>query len=357
MEIRPPSYTERIATKRREERTVANYGEERRHVYYYHGDHLGSAQVVTDYRGDVYEHIEYTPYGELWVEHAPDVEATPFRFTGKERDSETGLYYYGARYLNPQTGMWLSTDPAMGEYIPQAPMNDEAKKYNGNLPGMGGVFNTVNLHVYHYAGNNPVKYIDPDGLSPRPLTLHEQEYVFEILGTYLFDRGIKVDNFGSNGSISLPWSNIYIDNSRLPPLDNARNKGNFIHEIFHQYQYSKHPVRAAVGLFFEMISNEIVRKITPPEKKVGYSIDNTSYRLGDYRHANALLNSYQTLDDIPKEAQAELVGNFAELYSLLKDGRNLNDRQANAIRQSARIMKNSGINSYAVEYVNEYKWE
>jgi RHS repeat-associated protein len=111
----------------------------------------------------VYEHIEYTPYGELWVEHAPNVEATPFRFTGKERDSETGLYYYGARYLNPQTGMWLSTDPAMGEYIPQAPLNDEARKYNQNLPGMGGIFNTVNLHTYHYAGNNPVKYIDPDG--------------------------------------------------------------------------------------------------------------------------------------------------------------------------------------------------
>jgi RHS repeat-associated protein len=132
-------------------------------VYYYHGDHLGSAQVVTDYRGEVYEHIEYTPYGELWVEHAPNVEATPFRFTGKERDSETGLYYYGARYLNPQTGMWLSTDPAMGEYIPQAPINDEARKYNQNLPGMGGVFNTVNLHVYHYAGNNPVRYTDPTG--------------------------------------------------------------------------------------------------------------------------------------------------------------------------------------------------
>jgi hypothetical protein len=59
--------------------------------------------------------------------------------------------------------MWLSADPAMGEYIPQAPINDEAKKYNQNLPGMGGVYNYVNLHVYRYAGNNPVKLVDPDG--------------------------------------------------------------------------------------------------------------------------------------------------------------------------------------------------
>jgi len=57
----------------------------------------------------------------------------------------------------------LSGDPSLGEYIPQAPINDEAKKHNENLPGMGGVFNVVNLHVYHYAGNNPVKYTDPDG--------------------------------------------------------------------------------------------------------------------------------------------------------------------------------------------------
>jgi RHS repeat-associated protein len=85
------------------------------------------------------------------------------QFTGKQLDEETGLLYFGARYLDPQTSMWLSADPAMGEYVPVAPINDDAKKHNQNLPGIGGVFNTVNLHVYHYAGNNPVKYIDSDG--------------------------------------------------------------------------------------------------------------------------------------------------------------------------------------------------
>ena len=82
---------------------------------------------------------------------------------GKELDNETGLYYYGARYLDPKTSRWLSGDPAVGEYIPSAPVNEEAKKRNGSLPGMGGVFNYANLHAYHYAGNNPVKYVDPDG--------------------------------------------------------------------------------------------------------------------------------------------------------------------------------------------------
>ncbi|UTC75805.1 RHS repeat-associated core domain-containing protein [Treponema sp. OMZ 792] len=132
--------------------------------YYYHADHLQSAQFITNARGEQYEHIEYTPYGELWIEEtAPGIDKLPFRFTGKELDEETGLYYYGARYLDPKYSRWLSGDPALNDYIPKAPIDDEAKKHNENLPGMGGVFNTVNLHVYHYAGNNPVKYTDPTG--------------------------------------------------------------------------------------------------------------------------------------------------------------------------------------------------
>ena len=100
-----------------------------------------------------------------------------YRPTGKELDTETGLYYFGARYLDPKTGRWISGDPAVGEYIPSAPINDEARKRNESLPGMGGVFNVVNLHVYHYAGNNPIIIIDPNG------EFNKKQFVFAVLQT------------------------------------------------------------------------------------------------------------------------------------------------------------------------------
>ena len=139
---------DRIATKYNSEGNN-NTGAEKTRVYYYHSDHLGSAQVVTNYQGDIHERLEYTPYGELWIDYQSDLapeDKTPFRFTGKELDQETGMYYYGYRYLDSKTSRWISADPAMANYIPGAPVNDEARKRNGNLPGQGGVFNYVTLH-------------------------------------------------------------------------------------------------------------------------------------------------------------------------------------------------------------------
>ncbi|MCR5313577.1 MAG: hypothetical protein K6E54_08070 [Bacteroidaceae bacterium] len=57
-------------------------------------------------------------------------------------DEETGLYYYGARYLDPKYSIWISTDPALGEYIPA--VGKENVKDSGSLPGMGGLFNPIN---------------------------------------------------------------------------------------------------------------------------------------------------------------------------------------------------------------------
>ena len=121
--------------------------------YYYHADHLQSAQFITNAKGEQYEHIEYTPYGELWIEEtAPGIDKLPFRFTGKELDEETGLYYYGARYLDPKYSRWLSGDPALNDYMA------------GSSVGEGGIYNTVNFNIYHYGGNNPIKYSDPTGM-------------------------------------------------------------------------------------------------------------------------------------------------------------------------------------------------
>ena len=140
------------------------YQEEYYKQYFYHSDHLGSASLISDYKGDEYQRIEYTPYGETWVEKTQNqgLEYLPYKFTAKELDEETGLYYYGARYLDPKYSMWISTDPALGEYIPAAG-SDTSK-----LPGIGGIYNTVNMNLYHYAGNNPIKYTDPDGNCQKP---------------------------------------------------------------------------------------------------------------------------------------------------------------------------------------------
>ena len=140
-------------------------GYEEVNTYTYHADHLGSVQMVSDWRGEEYERIEYTPYGESWIEQRRDSEGMiPFRFTGKELDPETGLYYYGARYLDPRTSRWMSPDPAGPELM---------------HPNRQSFRLVESTNWYSYTSNNPVKYVDPTGLSGSAesgLELWEYEY-------------------------------------------------------------------------------------------------------------------------------------------------------------------------------------
>jgi RHS repeat-associated protein len=129
-------------------------------IWYYHPDHLGSTGFVTDQNGELYEHVEYFPFGETWVQEHSNTQRTPYLYTGKELDEETGLYYYGARYYDPRTSVWQSADPIIDKYLPSAGRNDPSK-----LPGLGGAYNTFNINLYCYAAQNPVKFVDPDGKS------------------------------------------------------------------------------------------------------------------------------------------------------------------------------------------------
>jgi len=127
-----------------------------RGTYYYHADHLGSSNAITTKTGSFHEHIEYFPYGETWVEEkvSGGVELG-YKFTAKELDAETGLYYFGARYYDAVLSRWVSVDPAFDKFLPKGTNNDK-------LPA-GGVFRTSNLGMYVYSSHNPLVYIDPDG--------------------------------------------------------------------------------------------------------------------------------------------------------------------------------------------------
>ena len=76
-----------------------------------------------------------------------------------------GNIYMGARYLDPKYSRWLSTDPALTSYV--------ERNYEGPS---SGIYNSVNLNLYHYGGNNPIKYVDPDGREEIP---HEVQKIME----------------------------------------------------------------------------------------------------------------------------------------------------------------------------------
>ncbi|NEO73264.1 SpvB/TcaC N-terminal domain-containing protein [Moorena sp. SIO3H5] len=102
-------------------------------------NHLGSATMEVDGEGQLISYEEYFPYGGTSFvagRSLAEVKLKQYRYSGKERDASTGLYYYGARYYAPWLGRWMSCDPA------------------GTVDG---------LNLYGFVGGNPVTNKDVDG--------------------------------------------------------------------------------------------------------------------------------------------------------------------------------------------------
>ncbi|MBU7048206.1 MAG: hypothetical protein HXS54_17355, partial [Theionarchaea archaeon] len=106
-------------------------------TYYFHTDHLGSTRLVTNDSRNIVSAATYHPFGEPHTEEGSE----DYLFAGKKKD-DTGLYYFGARYYDPETGRFITRDPQMGSF--ESPQT---------------------LNRYTYCANNPLKYIDPTGLS------------------------------------------------------------------------------------------------------------------------------------------------------------------------------------------------
>ena len=131
--------------------------------FYYHPDHLGSSSYITNLDGEVVQHIEYVPFGEVFIEERNNTWNTPYLFNAKELDEETGLYYYGARYMDPKISMWLGVDPLMEKY-----------------PSVTG---------YCYTMDNPIKFIDPDGRDGMVTGNGTETDPYIITAKYFYKKG------------------------------------------------------------------------------------------------------------------------------------------------------------------------
>ena len=115
-------------------------------IRYQYTNHLGSAVLETDENGNPISYEEYHPYGTTAYRSAKpgfDLSLKRYRFSGKERDDETGLYYFGARYYAPWLGRWLSSDP------------------------LGF---TEGLNLFSYCMNSPTNRLDANGTDSRPIS-------------------------------------------------------------------------------------------------------------------------------------------------------------------------------------------
>lgn len=105
-------------------------------ISYYHPDHLGSTSVVTDKNGANTAEFVYYPFGDPYIDNA----GIHYKYTGQERDNETALYFYNARYYDSRTGRFISADRVV-----------QSKR------------NPQFLNRYSYVMNNPMRLIDPSG--------------------------------------------------------------------------------------------------------------------------------------------------------------------------------------------------
>ena len=124
--------------------------------FYVHQDAVGSTNYVTEADGGVFEHLEYFPGGETWVQEKSTSTTVPFQFSGKLFDPESGFVYFGARYYNPRTAVFISVDPSLVHRLDQLP---ERQDSGAHLDTFAASF----LNLYNYNDCRPLTEVDPDG--------------------------------------------------------------------------------------------------------------------------------------------------------------------------------------------------
>ena len=152
-------------------------------IYYTHSNHLGSANWITDDNGKPIQYIHYAPYGELIANKQTIGYDERFKFTGKERDWETGYDYFGARFYDHRKGFWNSVDPLADKY--------------------------PNVTPYLYCNGNPIMLVDPTG-----------EWIAVVSND---DTGTSYTVVG--GSVDVEDCNVYVVGNDYDPNSGIKPQG------------------------------------------------------------------------------------------------------------------------------------
>ncbi len=195
--------------------------------FFYHSDHLVSLPYITDAKANITQFNAYLPYGELLVDEHCSSEDMPYKFNGKELDQETGLYYYGARYMNPVTSLWYGVDALTEKY-----------------PNSGS---------YVYCTSNPVTLIDPNGKEikenePRPQWVRYAKFVFKHpIATYRIGKGVThdADDISTNSTRFATRGNVL--NGTRPKIERelGSENGAFRHTLWQATITSEFNARTA----------------------------------------------------------------------------------------------------------------
>jgi RHS repeat-associated protein len=161
-------------------------------MLYKSNDHLGTPRIITNASGAVIGHTDLFPFGEVWAETGT---STKFKFSGKERDSESGNDYFGERYNNSNSGRFLTVDPVIHLNDPQS------------------------FNAYVYTRNDPINLLDPDGADwmegPGGIGIEYNPWMLGYMGSIAGDK-----NGGNNGlSISEQMTLAMMSLPNIGPLN------------------------------------------------------------------------------------------------------------------------------------------
>jgi RHS repeat-associated protein len=144
--------------------------------FFYLHDRLGSVRLVINSAGDVNDTCTYNPFGEMFAAECNEDTENNFKFIDQCYDSEIGQYYLRARMYDPQLMRLTSRDPLFGKF--EQPMS---------------------LHKYLYCGNNPINFIDPQGLWTRHVMLSG---MLSFGPSLMYQKGFVIDDEGNIGVIT-----------------------------------------------------------------------------------------------------------------------------------------------------------